>query len=179
MTHHYDGDDSIPLEIVLILAAVVYATCCLMRYVGGLLLLWWRHDPMAQRDEELANALLEPVDDLTGAGALVGSPGGLFDLPPSKPGRRLFMMSVVAGVKNTMGTPSRNAANVLVVRRMARQAMELHGLRPTHIAQVLPLIVEAVFVESEIERAASSWGARVRARRSEWFGTSWGAEPKA
>jgi hypothetical protein len=88
------------------------------------------------------------------------------------------MNTVIATVKNTMGTPTHNAANLLVARRLARQIMVAHGMRPTHIAQILPLVVEAVFVESTHEHAARAWGERVRARQATWFGSWSGAEPQ-
>lgn len=80
----------------------------------------------------------------------------------NKKQRRQYANAVIAEVKVAMGTPPRNAANILVARRIARTTMEKHGLRVTHIAAVLPMIVEATFVEGAHEIAAREWGERVR-----------------
>jgi len=65
-----------------------------------------------------------------------------------------YMRTVIAEVKNRFGQPSRTAANVLAVRKFAGDAMRKHKVRPTHIARMLPLVVECVFMESAAEEDA-------------------------
>lgn len=140
---------------------------------------WWWHDDAVARDQRLRDALVDDPDLVNSASdLLVGEEGKARGLPAGKRERRSYMNAVVAQVKITMGTPVYNAANILVARRIARQAMEAHGVRPTHISRILPLVVEAVFVESSHEHEARAWGHRVRARQATWFGTWSGAEPQ-
>lgn len=140
---------------------------------------WWWRDDAAVRDQRLRDALVDDPDLIDSApDLLVGEEGEPRSLPAGKRERRSYMNAVIALVKNTMGTPAYNPANILVARRIARQAMEAHGVRPTHISRILPLVVEAVFVESSHEHEARAWGHRVRARQATWFGTWSGAEPQ-
>lgn len=62
-----------------------------------------------------------------------------------------YMQALVMECKNRFGCPARSAANVLAVRRFLLDAMTKHGVRPTHIAQVLPLCVSLVFIQSDSE----------------------------
>ncbi len=72
--------------------------------------------------------------------------------------RKLYIQAVVAECKNRFGTPLDTPANHLAVRRFALDRMTAHNVRPTHIYQVLPLVVELVFCravhEEEAERLA-------------------------
>lgn len=152
--------------------------------VGGLLwggrkaYTWHQQLGQDRRDNKTASAIIDdPVQVDDASSLLVGEESSSKLLPHSRRGRRQYYMEVVAKVKIVMGTPQRTAANVLVARRIARQSMEEHKLRPTHIAQCLPLIIEAVFVESKHERAARTWGERLKAQRESWFNWSNPVEP--
>jgi len=65
-----------------------------------------------------------------------------------------YIQSVVAEVKNRFGSPERTPANVLSVRRFANDVMQRHGLRPTHVAQNLPMVVALTFMKSDTELEA-------------------------
>lgn len=184
MSSHYDdvsfespgSHGGALVAVVLVLAVMVYT----IRFVCWLVVAlyhWVVTDHLLRRDEELATALLDSCDTEEAPILLVGEDEGPKALPSGRRGRRQYMMEVVSNVKIVLGTPSRNAANIIVARRMARQLMESHGLRPTHIALILPMVVEAVFVESQHEHAARAWGERVRDRRTGWFGRCEAAEP--
>ncbi len=71
-----------------------------------------------------------------------------------KHNRVSYTATLVADCKNRFGTPSRNHANVLAVRRFLLDAMKTHGVRPTMIAQMLPLAIEMVFIKSDDEMEA-------------------------
>lgn len=68
--------------------------------------------------------------------------------------KKLYIQAVVAECKNRFGTPLDTTANHLAVRRFALDRMTAHGVRPTHIFQVLPLVVELVFCHAPHEEAA-------------------------
>jgi len=63
--------------------------------------------------------------------------------------RKHYMSSVICEAKNRFGTPEDTKANRLAVRRYCLDLMNKHGLRPTHIAQVLPVCVSLVFTNSD------------------------------
>jgi len=71
--------------------------------------------------------------------------------------------------KNYFGTPRRNEANGLAVRRHVRDIMVKHGVRPSHINQILPSAIAMVFCENDSELCANAlWessAARVRSNR--------------
>jgi hypothetical protein len=141
--------------------------------IGGGLWVYKRHRSAVQdlRDDRIKEALVNDPDMVGEVDALLSegdADGKNRAIPHSKPGRQLYMNSVVAQVKNIMGTPVHNAANLKVARRIARDLMETHGVRPTHASKILPLIIEAVFVESAHEMEARTWGERVRSRRDSW-----------
>ena len=70
-------------------------------------------------------------------------------------GRRArYLRALVAEAKVRFGTPDNTTANRVVVRRFLVNRMEAHGLRVTHIAQVVDLVIEAVMIMSERERYA-------------------------
>lgn len=60
-----------------------------------------------------------------------------------------YARAVAAEIKNRLGCPAPNAANLLAVRRMANNIMEKHGVRPSHIRQTIELVVAGVFVPDE------------------------------
>lgn len=135
-------------------------------------------DKRRRRDEQLAAEVLDDPSNIADFELLlVGEGSKNRTLPCGKRPRRLYISGVIATVKNVVGTPVRNAANLLVVRRLCRQAMEEHGLRPTHIASVLPFCIEAVFVQSEYEFEAQSWGQRIRSGGGKRFASKAG-EPR-
>lgn len=65
--------------------------------------------------------------------------------------RLKYMNCVLSDVKNKFGTPERNVANVKAVQRYANNVMSKHGVRPTHIKRMLPMIVSMAFVPSNDE----------------------------
>lgn len=60
-----------------------------------------------------------------------------------------YAAAVVSEIKNRLGCPAANAANLLVVRRMANNIIGKHGLRPSHVREVIELVVAGVFVPDE------------------------------
>jgi len=71
-------------------------------------------------------------------------------------GRKFYNATVVAEIKNKLGLPKCTEANKLVVRRMARNIMERHGVRPTHVRQSIEKIVAGVFVPDQYDIEASA-----------------------
>lgn len=71
-------------------------------------------------------------------------------------GRHFYNAAVVAEIKNKLGLPKCTEANKLVVRRMARNIMEKHGVRPTHIRQSIEKVVAGVFVPDQYDIEASA-----------------------
>lgn len=68
--------------------------------------------------------------------------------------KKRYMRSIIAEAKVRFGKPERTGANLLAVRKFAGDAMRKHRVRPTHVARMLPLVVECVFMESDSERDA-------------------------
>jgi len=68
--------------------------------------------------------------------------------------RTPFMRSLIHEAKNRFGCPARNHANLLAVRKFCLDRMSKANVRPTHVAQLLPTIVELVFVNSDSELEA-------------------------
>jgi len=60
-----------------------------------------------------------------------------------------YAASVVSEIKNRLGCPAPNAANLLAVRRMAINSCNQHGLRPSHVRDVVERIVAGVFIPDE------------------------------
>lgn len=87
--------------------------------------------------------------------------------------KRLYVSALVAECKNRFGVPDRTNANKLAVRKFALDRMTSHGLRPTHIHQVLPLVVELTFCESESERRAAAFGEAAREAQRGGWALSW------
>jgi hypothetical protein len=79
-----------------------------------------------------------------------------------------YSKAVLAEAKIRFGTPSMNNANVLAVRRYVVDIMEKHGVRPSHIAEMAPLIVGLCFVKSDAERDADNIVEYVRLARGTW-----------
>lgn len=69
-----------------------------------------------------------------------------------RPGKQMpYMNCLIAECKVKFGVPTRNEANVLAVRRYVASLMTSHGVRPSHMAVHIPMIVAMVFVPSEAE----------------------------
>jgi len=92
-----------------------------------------------------------------------------------------YVRAVVSEVKNRLGLCTPNAANLLAVRRMAWNIMDKHGVRPTHMRELIELVVVGVFVpDKEDLRAARILQslsiealreeARDAAPKSAWYG---------
>lgn len=141
---------------------------CLLGLWKAILALF--EDQRRKRDEDLAAEVIDDPSAIADFEILLEGEDSKRTLPMGKRPRRLYISGVVASVKNIMGTPDYNKANLLVVRRLCRQKMEDHGLRQTHIAEALPLAVEAVFVEAAHEVAARAWGKRLREGGNQRFG---------
>lgn len=70
--------------------------------------------------------------------------------------KRKYERCLVAEIKNRFGTPHHTEANILAVRRYARNVMSAHGLRPTAQETVMSRVVEVVFVPSSLELQSRS-----------------------
>jgi hypothetical protein len=68
-----------------------------------------------------------------------------------------FAMCMLAEVKIKFGTPKRNKANVLSIRRYLAQLMKQRGVRAVDQARVIHYVVAAAFIPSEDEIAANVW----------------------
>jgi hypothetical protein len=72
-------------------------------------------------------------------------------------GKRVpYIACVVAECKVKFGTPVDNAANHLAVQRFAANIMAKHGVRPSHVREVLPMVVVCTFIPSQYEREAAA-----------------------
>lgn len=69
-----------------------------------------------------------------------------------------YAATVLAEVRTRFGVPSRTAANELAVRRHAKDIMTKHGLRPTHMARLLPYICRVAFIPTDDDIHAATWG---------------------
>jgi len=74
------------------------------------------------------------------------------------PGRNRdrYKCSVISEIKLKLGTPAYRASNVNIVRRLARQIMENHGVRPSHQWLIMNDIIIGVFTPTSEEVAASN-----------------------
>lgn len=99
--------------------------------------------------------------------------------PLDRSARRSYLKVLIAEVKAKVGTPIDKEANRMVIRRTARGIMDTHGVRPTHQASLLPVLIEAVLTPGEDELEALAWGrgAHVQWRRrgSPWSFWTWAA----
>jgi len=77
-----------------------------------------------------------------------------------------YVRCMVADAKNRFGCPNDNKANRLAVRKYILDAMQRHGVRPTHIANVLPIAIELVFHKSEMELRAEEMA---RCMHPDWW----------
>jgi len=68
--------------------------------------------------------------------------------------KKCYARTVIAEIKARLGTPDNTAANKLVVRRMAHDIMSRHGVRPTHMNQLMPVICVMVFYRNDDELRA-------------------------
>jgi hypothetical protein len=71
------------------------------------------------------------------------------------PKRGDYVACIVSDIKNRLGCPAPNAANLLAVRRMAKNSIEGHGLRPTHARTVIEKVIAGVFVPDEYDLASA------------------------
>lgn len=95
-------------------------------------------------------------------------------LPRSKPQKRQYMNALVCEIKSKVGTLIDREANRMIVRRLARGLMETHGLRPTHQASILPMVVEMCLIPSSVELDAKQFGERKYAsNRKHWKADGW------
>lgn len=63
--------------------------------------------------------------------------------------RGKYAACVVSEIKNKLGVPRNTDANRLTVRRMAKNIMDRHGVRPTHIRNCIEVVVAGVFIPDE------------------------------
>ena len=76
---------------------------------------------------------------------------------------------VLSEVRARFGVPVRSTANMLAVRRYAREIMSKHGVRPSHMEKLIPYVCAAAFIPSDDELMAAEWwnceAAQARVRR--------------
>lgn len=117
------------------------------------------------------------VDDIIEAGApyetlAVVGPSSVFrvcqdviEVPRHRrlphPHRGAYVAAVVSEIKNRLGCPAPNAANLLAVRRMANNIMGKHGIRPSHTRASIEQIIAGVFVPDESDQRAAEMLASV------------------
>ncbi len=65
--------------------------------------------------------------------------------------RKPYIRKVLDACKAKFGTPKSTEANFKAVWHFAHQQMKEHGVRPSHIAEMIPYVVQLTFVESESE----------------------------
>lgn len=75
-------------------------------------------------------------------------------------GRGNYINSLICEIKNKVGVLSDRESNRMVVRRLAKGLMDTHGLRPTHQAQIMPMIVELCLIPNKDECNARQFGLR-------------------
>ena len=137
-----------------------------------------RHRMVEQERDDEGN-IIKPTNRVEINGASID-----VTLPTEKRHRRLprsrglkltYIQLVTAEVKAKLGTPTDNAANRLVIRRVARGFMETHGLRPAHQQSILSTVIEAVLTPGNEELEARRWGNSfiVRWRRQGGVPTWW------
>lgn len=85
--------------------------------------------------------------------------------------RGKYVAVVVSEIKNRLGCPMPTEANLLAVRRMAKNIMDKHGLRPTHVRVAIESVIAGVFVPDEYdERSAKVLGSNtIRALRDNLY----------
>lgn len=146
----------------------------LLSVVGGpylalrLWMLWLRRARMLTATEQAhATRLLDSVN----AGEEEEEDTGA-DQGPGTPWRvRLghgmgFLAAVVNSAQNEFGCPTRSEANMLVVRKYVKDLMVARGMRPTHIARHIDLVVSLVFVPNDRQIQARRYFASEAWKRS-------------
>jgi hypothetical protein len=98
-----------------------------------------------------------------------------------------FAVACAAEIKCAMGTPKRNEANMLVVRRMANNLCIERRVRPTHSRAIIAIVVSLVFIPDEADilgaeiLASNEANKRhynlIWASRGGWWGALFGAPP--
>lgn len=128
---------------------------------------WWQTTTvLTEKGERVARSLLNGLDNME-------------DVDPAlamrcQRARRGYAGRVARQVKadRGFGTPKYTEANMLVVRRKVADIMEEHGVRPTHIAALMPLAVALVFTPMKEEVLAQQFMASAAAaQRREEAGT--------
>lgn len=131
------------------------------------LLAWWRTTTvLTERGERVARSLLNGLDNMEDVDPAVAM--------RCQRARRGYAGRVARQVKadRGFGTPKYTEANLLVVRRKVADIMEEHGVRPTHIAALMPLAVALVFTPMREEiLAAQFMASAAAAQRREEAGT--------
>jgi len=97
------------------------------------------------------------------------------DIKIVKSSRRVSYAVRVAHVaKAQVGLLANSRANELVYARLCREEMVKHGVRPSHIAHMVPLAVAACFIplDSDFLAASIRQGEGMRERRA-LLGPSW------
>nr|WRQ65006.1 tombus P33-like protein [Tolivirales sp.]WRQ65292.1 tombus P33-like protein [Tolivirales sp.] len=80
-----------------------------------------------------------------------------------------YQRAVIAEVRSRFGLVQWNEANKLAVHKFAADIMRRHGVRPTHMEQLLPMIVRMTFVPNEAEVEANVVFNGYQARKRRWL----------
>jgi len=74
-------------------------------------------------------------------------------------------------VKSRRGTPMKSAANDLVIGRMAGDYLRRSNVRPSHIAALLPLVTQLVYLPTKYDVEAREIASSVEfaQRRKEYY----------
>lgn len=130
---------------------------------SGAAIKWWWNKPYVHpltkaTMKEIAAAQREDeeCDEMVTLGDLL-APTADEDVTAVRSGcRGKYANRVATNVRAQVGLLELSAANRLVYQRLCREEMVNHKVRPTHIAQLLPIAVAACFVPSSADLLASS-----------------------
>lgn len=123
--------------------------------------LWWRrHQPYIVKARK-AYRIITTVfsDDDVACDLEKEDPDAVSDAGVIKIRRKRkihYAARVALIAKSQVGQLSRTKANELVYQRICREEMVKHGVRPTHIARILPLAVAACYIATEEELVADA-----------------------
>jgi hypothetical protein len=109
---------------------------------------WWRGDYIPELVEAHGGNVL---DELSFAHELEDGWDSEQPLLLTRSGRTSFAARVANECKTALPLNRRSEANYLVAKDWCYKRMREHGMRPTHIVQVLPLAVSACFVHNVYE----------------------------
>lgn len=87
--------------------------------------------------------------------------------------KKRYTHLLVLSVKNRFGLPVDNKANRLAIRKTLLDEMTAHGIRPAHIAQVIDVCVELVFIPNDDQLRAEQVAACFAADRGRHQGLAW------